>query len=197
VDPRALERTLLPHPLLPSERLRAYASWCNAVEGNTTFYAMPARSTVETWTAQTGPDFRLVLKLPRTITHERRSTGVDDELGTFLTAMEPLGPRNHAFPSTPSLSSSARRPATPSARRRPRVLRWSRALTEYPIVRCIGRDDIDLTVEGGGYLVAAVVDWLREVARRPCFSTPPTTSRSSGPIPTREGRSYAEPVQGL
>jgi uncharacterized protein YecE (DUF72 family) len=37
----------LPHPLPPKERLRAYASWCNAVEGNTTFYATPARSTVE------------------------------------------------------------------------------------------------------------------------------------------------------
>ncbi|MFC6937741.1 DUF72 domain-containing protein [Actinomadura yumaensis] len=43
----------LPHPLPPKERLRAYASWCNAVEGNTTFYATPARSAVESWAAQT------------------------------------------------------------------------------------------------------------------------------------------------
>lgn len=217
--------SLLPHPLPPAERLRAYASWCNAVEGNTTFYATPARSTVETWAAQTDPDFRLVVKLPRTISHERRLTGVDDELRTFLTAMEPLGPRNHAFwiqlpgsfaptdlgtlaaflhrlPRThryavevrhPAFFSEERsaglleqvlgrveaewipfdtvtlfeRPATSYAERdawmkKPRVLRRSRALTKYPIVRYIGRDDVELTIKGWDYLVAAVVDWLRE-----------------------------------
>ncbi|WP_436758158.1 DUF72 domain-containing protein [Streptosporangium sp. V21-05] len=84
---------LLPHPLPPGERLRAYATWCNAVEGNTTFYATPARSTVESWARQTGPDFRLVAKLPRTITHEGRLTGVDEEVRSFLEAIEPLGPR--------------------------------------------------------------------------------------------------------
>jgi uncharacterized protein YecE (DUF72 family) len=83
----------LPHPLPPRERLRSYASWCNAVEGNTTFYATPSRSTVESWAQQTGPDFRLVAKLPRTVTHERRLTGADEELGSFLDAIEPLGPR--------------------------------------------------------------------------------------------------------
>ncbi|GAA1638757.1 DUF72 domain-containing protein [Kribbella alba] len=217
--------SLLPHPLPPAGRLRAYASWCNAVEGNTTFYATPARSTVETWAAQTDPDFRLVVKLPRTISHERRLTGVDDELRTFLTAMEPLGPRNHAFwiqlpgsfastdlgtlaaflqrlprahryavevrhPAFFSEERSARlleqvlgrveaewipfdtvtlfdRPATSYAERdawmkKPRVLRRSHALTKYPIVRYIGRDDVELTINGWDYLVAAVVDWLQE-----------------------------------
>jgi uncharacterized protein YecE (DUF72 family) len=87
----------LPHPLPPGERLRAYAGWCNAVEGNTTFYATPSRSTVESWAEQTDPGFRLVLKLPKTITHERRLANFDDDLRTFLTAMEPLGPRIHAL----------------------------------------------------------------------------------------------------
>ncbi|WP_218006766.1 DUF72 domain-containing protein [Microtetraspora fusca] len=87
----------LPHPLPPGERLRAYATWCNAVEGNTTFYATPARSTVESWAGQTDPGFRFVIKLPKTITHERRLTGVDEELRAFLDTMEPLGPRIHAL----------------------------------------------------------------------------------------------------
>ncbi|MEU6040188.1 DUF72 domain-containing protein [Actinomadura sp. NPDC047616] len=87
----------LPHPLPPTERLRAYASWCNAVEGNTTFYATPSRSTVETWARQTDPDFRFLVKLPRTITHERRLSGGEDELRAFLHAIEPLGPRAHAL----------------------------------------------------------------------------------------------------
>ncbi|GAA2409375.1 DUF72 domain-containing protein [Actinomadura vinacea] len=87
----------LPHPLPPRERLKSYATWCNAVEGNTTFYATPSRSTVESWAEQTPPDFRFVVKLPRSITHERRLAGIDDELRAFLTAIEPLGPRNHAL----------------------------------------------------------------------------------------------------
>lgn len=79
------------------ERLRAYAGWCDAVEGNTTFYATPARETVETWAAQTGPEFRFVLKLPKPVTHEHRLAGGGAELGRFLHAIEPLGPRVHAL----------------------------------------------------------------------------------------------------
>ncbi|WP_327048850.1 DUF72 domain-containing protein [Microbispora sp. NBC_01189] len=88
---------LLPHPLPPGERLRAYATWCNAVEGNTTFYATPARATVEAWAGQTGPDFRFVVKLPRSITHERRLTGAEDEVRAFFDAIEALGPRAHTL----------------------------------------------------------------------------------------------------
>jgi len=87
----------LPHPLAPRERLSAYATWCNAVEGNTTFYATPTPEVVRSWAEQTAPDFRFVLKLPRPITHERRLEGVDDPLRAFLSAIEPLGPRAHAL----------------------------------------------------------------------------------------------------
>ncbi|QRP50782.1 DUF72 domain-containing protein [Amycolatopsis sp. FDAARGOS 1241] len=85
----------LPHPLAPHERLRAYATWCNAVEGNTTFYATPSRATVETWAEQTPADFRFVLKLPKTITHERGLGDADLPLKAFLTAVEPLAERLH------------------------------------------------------------------------------------------------------
>jgi uncharacterized protein YecE (DUF72 family) len=78
-------------------RLRHYADWCNAVEGNTTFYATPTRTTVESWARQTDPDFRFVAKLPRVVTHERRFAGVDAELRDFLEVLEPLGPRLHAL----------------------------------------------------------------------------------------------------
>ena len=50
----------LPHSLSPRDRLRAYATWCNAVEGNTTFYATPALDTVKSWAGQTTPDFRFI-----------------------------------------------------------------------------------------------------------------------------------------
>ncbi|MFJ1460323.1 DUF72 domain-containing protein [Nocardia sp. N2S4-5] len=81
----------------PRERLRSYAQWCNAVEGNTTFYATPAPNTVRSWAAQTDPEFRFVPKLPKPVTHERRMSGADDPLREFLTAIEPLGPRVHAL----------------------------------------------------------------------------------------------------
>src|SRR5271170_2539832 len=68
----------LPGSLSPNERLRAYATWCNAVEGNTTFYAIPALDTVKSWAEQTTADFRFVLKLPKAITHERRLADVAD-----------------------------------------------------------------------------------------------------------------------
>ncbi|WBB82384.1 DUF72 domain-containing protein [Micromonospora sp. WMMD882] len=94
---RAWSGRLLAHPLPARERLRHYAAWCDAVEGNTTFYATPTRDTVATWAEQTGPDFRFVLKLPRAVTHEGRLTGAGAELRAFLAAIEPLGPRTHAL----------------------------------------------------------------------------------------------------
>ncbi|MFI6521477.1 DUF72 domain-containing protein [Spirillospora sp. NPDC050679] len=215
----------LPHPLPSGERLRAYASWCDAVEGNTTFYATPARATVESWAEQTAPDFRFLLKLPKTITHERRLADADQELGAFLTAIEPLGPRadtlwaqlpgsfgpadlgalaaflhrlpreyryavevrHRAFFEDPRAARRLeqvlegvgaewvpfdtvtlfRTPPTTDAEReawmkKPRVPRRSRALTDRPVVRYLGRDDVDRTVEGWRFWVGTVAEWLRE-----------------------------------
>jgi uncharacterized protein YecE (DUF72 family) len=87
----------LPRGLSPRDRLSAYATWCNAVEGNTTFYATPSLGAVRSWAEQTSPDFRFVLKLPKPITHERRLADADEPLRAFLCAIEPLGPRAHTL----------------------------------------------------------------------------------------------------
>jgi uncharacterized protein YecE (DUF72 family) len=87
----------LPPALSPRDRLRAYATWCNAVEGNTTFYATPALDTVRSWAGQTSPDFRLILKMPKTVTHEHRLADTADPVRAFLAAIEPLGRRAHAL----------------------------------------------------------------------------------------------------
>jgi uncharacterized protein YecE (DUF72 family) len=213
------------HPLPSHERLRAYAGWCNAVEGNTTFYATPARDTVASWARQTDPDFRFVIKLPKLITHERRLADVGEEVRTFLDAIEPLGPRAHALwiqlpgSFTPSdvsvLARFLRRlpeshryavevrhtgfftdpgstrlleeilataraewmsfdttaffqsPATSDAEReawtkKPRMPLRTRALTDRPIVRYLGRDAADRTIEGWQRWIDVVADWLRE-----------------------------------
>ena len=94
---KAWQGRFVPHPLPAGERLRAYAEQCDAVEGNTTFYATPSRETVQSWAAQTDPSFRFVLKLPRPVTHEHRLVGADEDLRAFLEAVEPLGRRVHAL----------------------------------------------------------------------------------------------------
>ncbi|MEU4695150.1 DUF72 domain-containing protein [Actinoplanes sp. NPDC023714] len=80
----------LPHPSTPGERLRAYASWCNAVEGNTTFYAIPTRETAAGWAQDVPEGFQFVLKIPKVVTHERRLADADEPLRAFFDAVEPL-----------------------------------------------------------------------------------------------------------
>jgi uncharacterized protein YecE (DUF72 family) len=74
--------------------LAEYAGWCNAVEGNTTFYATPSSATIERWAKQAPSDFRFAFKVPRTITHELRLHGpAPTGLREFLRAIAPLGER--------------------------------------------------------------------------------------------------------
>ncbi|MET0461004.1 MAG: DUF72 domain-containing protein [Ilumatobacteraceae bacterium] len=82
-----------PAHLERAEQLPVYASWCNAVEGNTTYYGLPSERTVAAWAAEAPPDLWVVFKLPRTITHEHRLRGAEDELAAFLDRLAPLGER--------------------------------------------------------------------------------------------------------
>lgn len=49
--------------------LRLYSQRLRAVEGNTTFYAVPEATTIERWVTETPAGFKFCLKLPREITH--------------------------------------------------------------------------------------------------------------------------------
>lgn len=74
--------------------LAEYATWCNAVEGNTTFYAVPSAQTVQRWAEQAPEDFRFAFKVPRTVTHEQRlHHGAHRDLAAFLRTIAPLGDR--------------------------------------------------------------------------------------------------------
>ncbi|GAB3712660.1 DUF72 domain-containing protein [Amycolatopsis oliviviridis] len=214
----------LPRSAPAGERLKAYAGWCNAVEGNTTFYATPARDTVATWAKQTGPGFRFVVKLPKVVTHERRLAGVETEMRAFLDAIEPLGdravlwtqlPGSFGPPDVEALGRFLRRlpaglrravevrhpefytgtrstsllesaltgaeaewvpfdttvffgsPPVSEAEqdawaKKPRLPRRTRALTDRPIVRYLGRDSVEETVEGWRPWTEVVAGWLRE-----------------------------------
>ncbi|MEM7286267.1 MAG: DUF72 domain-containing protein [Actinomycetota bacterium] len=85
--------TLFPADTRSGEELRPYATWCTAVEGNTTFYALPDEAAVERWREQTPPSFRFCFKVPRAISHDRRLRNAQDELSTFMRRLAPLGSR--------------------------------------------------------------------------------------------------------
>jgi len=85
--------SFLPSDTPVGRELEAYARVCNAVEGNTTFYATPDAATVARWRQATPAGFRFVFKLPREITHDRRLRGAEDLLGAFVDRIEPLADR--------------------------------------------------------------------------------------------------------
>jgi uncharacterized protein YecE (DUF72 family) len=73
--------------------LRTYARAFSTVEVDSTFYAIPAASTVRGWAARTPESFTFAVKLPQEITHERRFVDAHDVLLAFLERMQELGPR--------------------------------------------------------------------------------------------------------
>ncbi|MEZ5342978.1 MAG: DUF72 domain-containing protein [Acidimicrobiales bacterium] len=84
---------IFPADVSANQSLEAYATWCTAVEGNTTFYATPSAESVRRWRDQTPETFRFCFKLPRTITHEHRLRNSSELVLAFLETIQPLGPR--------------------------------------------------------------------------------------------------------
>ena len=80
----------------PSQFLPQYASVFNAVEGNTTFYNVPAPAVIEKWGTQTPKGFKFCFKFPRYITHEKRMHNVKGEVLDFVRLFEPI--RNKVGP---------------------------------------------------------------------------------------------------
>ncbi len=64
--------------------LRLYANEFDAVELDTTFYAIPRVAQVEAWRASTPESFQFTAKTPRSITHDRHLVAADDEMAAFL-----------------------------------------------------------------------------------------------------------------
>lgn len=73
--------------------LRLYGERLSAVEGNTTFYAMPPIATLEKWAAQTSEDFRFCLKMPQAVTHQGRLVDRLPQARDFLQRIGILGER--------------------------------------------------------------------------------------------------------
>lgn len=64
--------------------LNEYASVFNAVEGNTTFYRVPTKETIQKWGDQVPADFKFCFKFPKEITHHRKLKNVTTEVLSFL-----------------------------------------------------------------------------------------------------------------
>ncbi|NJR17691.1 MAG: DUF72 domain-containing protein [Calothrix sp. CSU_2_0] len=76
-----------------SDFLNLYSRRFQAVEGNTTFYAVPNAETVAKWVKETPEYFRFCLKLPRDISHNGRLQPYISKALEFATQMRPLGIR--------------------------------------------------------------------------------------------------------
>jgi uncharacterized protein YecE (DUF72 family) len=82
-----------PEGTKPAEFLREYARRLTTVEGNTTFYAVPAPKTLQRWVDETPETFRLCPKLPRTISHAGKLVEHLEEAKQFREVMSQLGTR--------------------------------------------------------------------------------------------------------
>ncbi|MBE9114929.1 DUF72 domain-containing protein [Lusitaniella coriacea LEGE 07157] len=87
----------------PQDFLQLYSQRLTAVEGNTTFYAVPNQSIVARWAAETSPGFKFCPKFPKTITHGgllepkipealsfiKRIQGLEDRAGIIFAQLPP------------------------------------------------------------------------------------------------------------
>lgn len=84
---------LYPPDAKPAEFLNYYSQIFNAVEGNTTFYASPAASTVQRWAEVMPEHFRFTAKFPRDISHGGDLREQLTAAETFVKLLSPLGER--------------------------------------------------------------------------------------------------------
>src|ERR1700749_132945 len=75
----------------PGSHLTRYAARFSAVEINSSFYRPHRPATYARWAASVQASFRFSVKLPRTITHERRLLECDDLLARFADEVANLG----------------------------------------------------------------------------------------------------------
>jgi uncharacterized protein YecE (DUF72 family) len=91
-----------PPRLAAKRRLEFYVTQFNALEVDSTFYAIPPRSRVEKWAEVAPAGFEFALKIPQVITHEKSLRGTEADLSDFLHVAEvlkdKLGPLLLQFP---------------------------------------------------------------------------------------------------
>jgi uncharacterized protein YecE (DUF72 family) len=71
--------------------LQRYAGRFDAAEINSSFYRSHRPTTWQRWASETPDSFRFAVKVPRSITHERKLVGGAELLGPFLAEVSLLG----------------------------------------------------------------------------------------------------------
>jgi uncharacterized protein YecE (DUF72 family) len=82
-----------PEKMQTKKMLPYYAERFATVEINNTFYRMPNAKILEGWSAQVPENFKLTLKAPQRITHQKRLRDCADEVSYFLEVARTLGPK--------------------------------------------------------------------------------------------------------
>jgi len=75
----------------PADFLREYSRRLTTIEGNTTFYAVPAQKTIKQWVEETPETFRFCPKIPKAISHEGTLADQVDRARQFVDVMMQLG----------------------------------------------------------------------------------------------------------
>jgi len=82
---------LYPEKLPAKDMLRFYAARFSTVEVNNSFYRMPTRTTLESWSADVPEDFSFVLKASQRITHIKRLKDVGESVQYLIENSAALG----------------------------------------------------------------------------------------------------------
>lgn len=82
-----------PQGTKPGDFLYEYARRLTTVEGNTTFYAVPAQKTIEGWAASLPETFRFCPKVSKAISHEGKLMDNVERAREFINVMSSLGTR--------------------------------------------------------------------------------------------------------
>jgi uncharacterized protein YecE (DUF72 family) len=82
-----------PEKFPTAKMLPYYAERFPTVEINNTFYRMPTPSALEGWSAQTPERYKLTLKVPQRITHQKRLRDCAEDMKFFLDSANTLGPK--------------------------------------------------------------------------------------------------------
>ena len=87
----SIPRAVAEHFPASGTALQRYAARFNCAEINSSFYRPHRRSTYERWAASVPEGFRFAVKMPKTISHEKKLVGAAAELDRFIDEAAGLG----------------------------------------------------------------------------------------------------------
>ena len=81
-------QALYPDAFKGKSRLTYYASLCNSIEINSSFYKLPRQTTIIKWRETVPESFRFTFKLSKTISHSKGLDFDDEEVALFMRTID-------------------------------------------------------------------------------------------------------------